>query len=47
MWKLHLPMRANTLVIFPVSFGRAGALFETLTLQQTRKRPPIPRVLFA
>jgi uncharacterized protein (TIGR00730 family) len=46
MRKMHLAMRANALAIFPGGFGTFDELFEMLTLQQTRKAPPIPIVLF-
>ena len=46
MRKMHLAMRANALAIFPGGFGTLDELFEMLTLQQTRKAPPIPIVLF-
>ena len=46
MRKMHLAMRANALVIFPGGFGTMDELFEILTLQQTRKAPPTPIVLF-
>jgi hypothetical protein len=47
MRKMHLAMRANALAIFPGGFGTIDELFELLTLQQTRKAPPAPVVLFA
>jgi uncharacterized protein (TIGR00730 family) len=46
MRKMHLAMRANALAIFPGGFGTFDELFEILTLQQTRKAPPTPIVLF-
>jgi uncharacterized protein (TIGR00730 family) len=46
MRKMHLAMRANALAIFPGGFGTMDKLFELLTLQQTRKAPPAPIVLF-
>jgi uncharacterized protein (TIGR00730 family) len=46
MRKMHLAMRANALAIFPGGFGTFDELFEMLTLQQTRKAPPVPIVLF-
>jgi uncharacterized protein (TIGR00730 family) len=46
MRKMHLAMRANALAIFPGGFGTMDELFEVLTLQQTRKAPPAPIVLF-
>jgi uncharacterized protein (TIGR00730 family) len=46
MRKMHFAMRANALVVFPGGFGTFDELFEILTLQQTRKAPPMPIVLF-
>lgn len=46
MRKMHLAMRANALAVFPGGFGTLDELFEMLTLQQTRKAPPAPIVLF-
>jgi hypothetical protein len=46
MRKMHLAMRANGLAIFPGGFGTMDELFELLTLQQTRKAPPAPVILF-
>ncbi|MBS0241733.1 MAG: LOG family protein [Proteobacteria bacterium] len=46
MRKMHLAMRANALAVFPGGFGTFDELFEILTLQQTRKAPPTPVVLF-
>ena len=46
MRKMHLAMRANALAIFPGGFGTMDEMFELLTLQQTRKAPPAPVVLF-
>jgi uncharacterized protein (TIGR00730 family) len=46
MRKMHLAMRANAVAIFPGGFGTMDELFELLTLQQTRKAPPAPIVLF-
>jgi uncharacterized protein (TIGR00730 family) len=46
MRKMHLAMRANALAVFPGGFGTMDELFELLTLQQTRKAPPMPIVLF-
>lgn len=37
MRKMHLAMRANALAVFPGGFGRLDELFESSTLQQTRK----------
>jgi uncharacterized protein (TIGR00730 family) len=45
MRKMHLAMRAAALIVFPGGFGTLDELFEVLTLQQTRKAPPIPTVL--
>jgi uncharacterized protein (TIGR00730 family) len=46
MRKMHLAMRASALAIFPGGFGTMDEMFELLTLQQTRKAPPAPIVLF-
>jgi len=46
MRKMHLAMRANGLVVFPGGFGTLDELFEMLTLQQSKKAPPTPIVLF-
>jgi uncharacterized protein (TIGR00730 family) len=46
MRKMHLAMRASALAIFPGGFGTMDELFELLTLQQTRKAPRAPVVLF-
>jgi uncharacterized protein (TIGR00730 family) len=46
MRKMHLAMRANALIVFPGGFGTFDELFEILTLQQTRKAPPMPVVLY-
>ena len=43
--KLHFMQRARALVVFPGGFGTIDELFETLTLMQTRKMPPVPVVL--
>jgi len=44
--KMHLLMRAKSLVVFPGGFGTLDELFETLTLIQTRKVQSIPVLLF-
>ncbi len=46
MRKMHFVMRANALVAFPGGFGTLDELFEVLTLEQTRKAPSVPIVLF-
>jgi uncharacterized protein (TIGR00730 family) len=46
MRKMHLAMRARALVVFPGGFGTLDELFELLTLQQTRKAPAMPILLF-
>jgi uncharacterized protein (TIGR00730 family) len=43
--KLHFLLRAKALVAFPGGYGTFDELFETLTLIQTRKIPPLPVVL--
>jgi uncharacterized protein (TIGR00730 family) len=45
MRKMHLAMRANAIAVFPGGYGTFDELFEILTLQQTRKAPPMPVVL--
>jgi hypothetical protein len=44
--KMHLLMRAKSLVVFPGGFGTLDEFFETLTLIQTHKMQPIPVLLF-
>lgn len=46
MRKMHFLMRAKALLAFPGGFGTLDELFETLTLIQTKKMPPIPVILF-
>jgi uncharacterized protein (TIGR00730 family) len=44
--KMHLVMRAKSLIAFPGGFGTMDELFETLTLIQTGKIRRIPVLLF-
>ncbi len=44
--KMHFLIRAKAMVAFPGGFGTIDELFETLTLVQTRKVPPMPVLLF-
>jgi len=44
--KMHLLMRAKSLVAFPGGFGTLDELFETMTLIQTHKVQRIPVLLF-
>jgi len=44
--KMHLLMRAKSLVAFPGGFGTLDELFETLTLIQTQKVQQLPVLLF-
>ncbi|HEX5998815.1 MAG TPA: TIGR00730 family Rossman fold protein [Hyphomicrobiaceae bacterium] len=46
MRKMHLAMRASAMAFFPGGYGTLDELFEVLTLQQTRKAPRAPVVLF-
>ena len=46
MRKMHLAMRANALVVFPGGYGTLDELFELLNLEQTRKAPAAPIVMF-
>ena len=43
--KMHFLMRAKALVAFPGGYGTLDELFETLTLIQTHKIPPVPVIL--
>ncbi|HEX6318637.1 MAG TPA: LOG family protein, partial [Burkholderiales bacterium] len=43
--KLHFLLRAQAMVAFPGGYGTFDELFETLTLVQCRKIPPLPIVL--
>jgi uncharacterized protein (TIGR00730 family) len=43
--KLHFLLRARAFVAFPGGYGTFDELFETLTLVQCRKIPPLPIVL--
>jgi uncharacterized protein (TIGR00730 family) len=43
--KLHFLLRARAMVAFPGGYGTFDELFETLTLVQTAKVPPMPVVL--
>jgi len=43
--KMHLLIRAKTLVAFPGGYGTLDELFEVLSLAQTRKIAPVPVIL--
>ncbi|NNF07340.1 MAG: LOG family protein, partial [Candidatus Eisenbacteria bacterium] len=45
MRKMHFLMRAKAMIAFPGGYGTMDELFETLTLIQTHKMPPIPVIL--
>ncbi len=46
MRKMRFAMDAAALVVFPGGFGTFDELFELLTLVQTKKKAPMPIVLF-